>query len=104
MPTLRFVHQYPEMWTTYVADSGAIPYILGGANLMCGGLTSKGGSMPIDLEEGSPVIVLAEGKETAIAVGFMKMSTQEVRDKNKGVAIEIAHFLGDGLWGAKTIS
>ena len=104
MPTLRFVHQYPDLWTTYTVDKGGIPYLIGGANLMCGGLTSAGGSMPGEpLEVDAPVIIMAEGKEHALAVGFLKMSTNDIKSKNKGVAVEIAHFLGDGLFNTKSI-
>eukprot|EP00591_Stephanopyxis_turris_P002629 CAMPEP_0195521166 /NCGR_PEP_ID=MMETSP0794_2-20130614/18141_1 /TAXON_ID=515487 /ORGANISM="Stephanopyxis turris, Strain CCMP 815" /LENGTH=185 /DNA_ID=CAMNT_0040650667 /DNA_START=44 /DNA_END=601 /DNA_ORIENTATION=+ len=99
LPTLRFVHMYPDLgWTTVTVDKGAIPFVLGGANIMCPGLTNPGSEMKVDLEKGQGVIVMAEGKEHAICVGTMKMSTEAVRTKNKGVGLDSAHFLGDGLF------
>jgi PUA domain protein len=103
LPTLRFVHQHPHLWTTYTVDKGAIPYILGGANIMCGGLTSAGARMDVDLEEGSGIVIMAEGKEHALAVGMLKMSTEGIRSVNKGMAIQVDHFLGDGLFSTEEI-
>jgi PUA domain protein len=90
LPSLRLVHQYPDLaFNRVTVDKGAIPFILGGANIMCPGLTNPGGEMPEDeedesgnvvpgLKEGDGVVIYAEGKEYAIAVGVMKMSSAEV--------------------------
>ena len=45
-----------------------------------------------------PVAIFAEGKEHAMAVGITKMSTQAMRDANKGIGVDNLHFLTDGLW------
>lgn len=110
LPTLKFVHKYPTVeFTKVTVDRGAIPFILGGANIMCPGLTNEGGEMPLDegdepaLAKGDGVVIYAEGKEFALAVGFMTMSSKEIRKKNKGNGIEVCHFLGDGLWGTDEI-
>lgn len=92
LPTLRVVHKYPTLELTQVTvDKGAIPFILGGANIMCPGLTNPGGEMPADGEEkdangfdkpglskGDGVVIFAEGKEHAIATGVMTMSSAEM--------------------------
>ena len=39
---------------------------------------------------------MCEGKQHAVAVGLTLMSTQEIRELNKGAAVESAHFLNDG--------
>eukprot|EP00536_Pseudo-nitzschia_multiseries_P005943 jgi/Psemu1/65341/estExt_Genemark1.C_1210043 len=113
LPTLRTIHKYPTLeFTSVTVDKGAIPFILGGANIMCPGLTKPGQSvMPPDGEEqdeqgfdkpglskGDGVVIRAEGKEHAIAIGVMKMSSADIRAKNKGVGIDLAHSLGDGLF------
>lgn len=51
-----------------------------------------------ELQKGEPVVVMAEGKEEACAVGLLVAGTKEVKDKGKGPVIEEAHFLGDALW------
>jgi predicted ribosome-associated RNA-binding protein Tma20 len=40
-PVLRVVHQYPEIMKKLRVDSGAIKFVLAGANVMCPGLTSE---------------------------------------------------------------
>lgn len=85
---------------------------------MAPGLTSAGGRLPSgvyeggegkegldederwtrELEKGEPVVVRAEGKIEACAVGFLVVGTKEVKEKGKGPVIEDAHCLGDGLW------
>ena len=44
-PTLRLLHQYPDMMPKLRVDTGAIKFVLSGANIMCPGLTSKGATM-----------------------------------------------------------
>jgi PUA domain protein len=92
LPALKMVHKYPSLdFTSVTVDKGAIPYLLGGAHVMCPGLTNPGGKMPADGEEqdengfdkpglskGDGVIIYSEGKEHAIAIGVMIMSSAEV--------------------------
>jgi len=51
-----------------------------------------------EIEKGEPVVITAEGKEEACAVGVLLMGTREVKEKGKGPVVEDAHYLGDGLW------
>ena len=44
-PTLRLLHQYPDMMPRLRADTGAIKFVLSGANIMCPGLTSPGATI-----------------------------------------------------------
>lgn len=92
LPTVKLVHQYPTLdFTRVTVDKGAIPFLLGGANIMCPGLTNPGSEMPVDgstvdaygfdkpgLDSGAGVIIFAEGKEFAIGVGAMTMSSDDV--------------------------
>ena len=102
-PTLKLLHQYPSMMKRMQADKGAIKFILGGANIMCPGFTSAGGNLstPIDAEQ--PVAIYVEGKQHAIAVGLTKMSTEQIKTVNKGIAVESMHYLMDELWQVKSI-
>jgi PUA domain protein len=73
---------------------------------MCPGLTSKGGELPpaeAALPASTPVGVFAEGKEHAVAVGITKLGTEDIKKTNKGVGVEITTYLGDELWGCKTL-
>lgn len=93
-------------------DRGAIKFVLSGANIMyflqksdltvrCPGLTSKGARMDGDIPVDTVVAVMAEGKEHAMAVGQMKMSSSDIRTINKGIGVETLTYLGDPLWQLK---
>ncbi|XP_019647462.1 PREDICTED: malignant T-cell-amplified sequence 1-like [Branchiostoma belcheri] len=102
MPTLRLLHKYPILLSHQQVDKGAIRFVLSGANIMCPGLTSPGGKMaPADKD--TVVAIMAEGKEHALAVGILKMSTADIASINKGVGVENVHYLNDGLWHFKTV-
>ena len=62
-----------------------------------------GGNLPDEVEAGRPVAIFAEGKQHPLAVGLTQMSTSDIKEKNKGIAVENVHFLLDGLWCTKSI-
>lgn len=70
---------------------------------MCPGFTSAGGRIPEGLEIGEPVAIYAEGKEHALAIGITKMTGDDIRKVNKGIAVETVHYLMDGLWQSSTL-
>ena len=70
---------------------------MSGSHVMCPGLTSPGAKMS-DVPQGQIVAIMAEGKKHAMGVGFTVMSTQEIREKNKDVALDLVQYLGDGMW------
>ncbi|OLY78298.1 Translation machinery-associated protein 20 [Smittium mucronatum] len=99
IPSLRILHQFPNILPKVQVDRGAIKFVLSGANIMCPGLTSPGAWLPEEpLPVGSIVAVMAEGKEHALAIGITKMSTDEMKSLNKGIGVDLIHFLGDPLW------
>jgi len=55
------------------------------------------GDIPVD----TVVAVMAEGKEHAMAVGQMKMSSGDICTINKGIGVETLTCLGDPLWQLK---
>ena len=97
-PTLKLLHKYPQIMPRMQVDKGAVKFILGGANIMCPGFTSAGGNISTPIDKGQPVAIYVEGKQHAIAVGITSMSTEEIKNINKGIAVETVHFLGDCLF------
>ena len=87
-------------------DRGAIRFLLQGAHMMCPGMTSKGGYLPpagSGLPAGTPVALHAEGKEHAVGIGILKLSTEEIKRVNKDVGVETVTYLGDDLWQAQKL-
>jgi len=70
-------------------DKGAIKHIFSGSHIMAPGITSAGGHLVPDLSIKAPVAVMAEGKKHAMAIGVLTMSSQEIKEENKGQAIEV---------------
>ncbi|CCE94174.1 translation machinery-associated protein 20 TDEL_0H03150 [Torulaspora delbrueckii] len=100
IPTLKLVHKFPAAYPTVQVDRGAIKFVLSGANIMCPGLTSPGAALPDapGFEEESIVVINAENKDSALAIGKLMMSTEEIKSVNKGHGVEMIHHLGDPLW------
>jgi malignant T-cell-amplified sequence len=101
IPHLKLVHAFPQCFPHLRIDRGAIRFVLSGATLMAPGLTSKGGWLPDkeeECKEGQVVVIEAEGKEEMCMVGQLKMGTEEMKQKGKGVVMDGGHYLGDGLW------
>ena len=76
--------------------------MLNGANIMCQGLTSPGGRIE-DALKGETVVLNAEGKEHAMAVGVLEKDSNAIKTDNSGIAIESLNFMGDDLWRMKDI-
>lgn len=102
MPTLRLLHKYPFILPIMQVDKGAIRFVLSGANIMCPGLTSPGANMT-KVDGDKVVCIMAEGKQNALAIGYTKMSTEEILSKNKGIGVDNIHYLNDGLWNMKSV-
>ena len=88
-PTLRLLHKYPDMMPKLRVDKGAIKFVISGANIMCPGLTSAGATIHDECDEDEPV-----------AIGITKMSTADIKSVNKGIGVDLVHYLNDGLWKA----
>uniref|UniRef100_A0AC35GJZ6 PUA domain-containing protein n=1 Tax=Panagrolaimus sp. PS1159 TaxID=55785 RepID=A0AC35GJZ6_9BILA len=97
-PTLQLLHKYPFLLPHQQVDKGAIKFVLNGSNIMCPGLTSPGAKMTDGIEKGSLVAIMAEGKQHALAIGSMTMSTDEIKKVNAGIGVDNVHYLNDGLW------
>jgi len=104
IPTLRLLHKYPNMLPSQTCDKGAIKFILSGSNVMCPGLTHEKAILNTDLPKGTIVALHAEGKEHAMAIGEMVMSGLEIKEVNKGIGVNLIHYLNDGLWHMPEIS
>ncbi|KAK4537520.1 hypothetical protein CDCA_CDCA12G3545 [Cyanidium caldarium] len=97
-PSLRLLHRYPFLLPQVQVDRGAIRHVLRGADVMSPGLTSAGGRLPEALPAGQVVAVMAEAKQHALAIGRLVLSSEQVRQENRGVAVKNVQYLNDDLW------
>jgi len=110
-PSLRLLHQFPHLLPSWQVDTGAIQFVMDGANIMCPGFTSEGGTKDatrsvktVKLAAGEPVAIYAQDKGSALAIGLVMMSSGDIVTRNKGVAVENIHYLGDELWCRQTVA
>ena len=103
MPMLKVLHRYPYMMNKMQCDKGAIRHIFSGSHVMAPGLTSAGGCVAPDLPVKAPVAITAEGKQHAMAVGVLSMTSADIVGKNKGQAIEVVQFMNDSVWGLRPV-
>lgn len=100
-PTLKVLHHYPGIMKSVTVDRGAIKFVLKGADIMCPGMTHKDGRIDSDIVVGDLVAIHAAGKVLPMGIGLAMMSHNDIVAVNKGVGIQVLHFLNDELW--KTI-
>lgn len=103
MPTLHTLHRYPFLMPILRVDRGAIKHVVNGADVMVPGLRSERAVIESEVERGDAVAVFAESKVHAIAVGVCKMSSEQMRINDKGIAIENTHAVSDGLWKCRAL-
>lgn len=104
IPTLRTLHKYPFLLPIMRVDRGAIKHIINGADIMVPGLRSDRAVIEHEVGRNTVVAVYAESKQHALAVGITQMSTDQMRQNDKGVAIESVHYVSDGLWKCNELS
>ena len=89
VPMMRLLHRYPLMMDAMQCDKGAIKHIFSGSHVMAPGIISPGGKLYPGLDVLAPVQVTAEGKEHAMAIGVLAMSSDEIAKTKKGEAIQV---------------
>ncbi len=77
-----------------VVDMGAIPHVVGGADVMAPGIRGVKGSF----SAGQLLVVVDEkhGKHLAIGKGLFDSATLE--NAKKGKAVKNLHYVGDPIW------
>ena len=98
IPTLKLLHKFPSLLKKVQVDKGAIRHLLGGANMMCPGISSAGGDIDLSIRQGDIVAIYGEGKKQAIGIGKMAMDASKVLQVKKGVAVQLIHVIGDPFW------
>ena len=93
-PTLRGLVEHPIPSRRVVVDSGAVPFVIKGADVMRPGITS----ITDDVRSGRPVQVVEERHGKPIAIGIALFDAGEMRKKTTGKVIKTHYYVGDALW------
>ncbi|MDA4129955.1 MAG: RNA-binding protein [Thaumarchaeota archaeon] len=79
---------------TVTVDSGAVKFVVNGANIMRPGITKFEG----EFHPGDIVVVREEKYGKAIAVGEVTISRLEMEQTKKGAIVNNLHYAGDKFW------
>ncbi|MDA4111690.1 MAG: hypothetical protein OK439_04075 [Thaumarchaeota archaeon] len=75
-------------------DSGAVKFVVNGANIMRPGITKIEG----EFRAGDIVVIKEEKYGKSIAVGDVTISNQDMEATKKGAVINNLHYAGDKYW------
>ena len=82
----------PKRRMVVVVDSGAVSYIVNGADVMAPGIVEADS----DIFPGDPVVIVEERHHKPLAVGVALLPGTEMRGSGK--AVRSVHHVGDDLW------
>jgi len=93
-PTVKGAIERPFPERTIVVDTGAVPYVAKGADVMRPGIVS----VTDDLKGGSPAVVVEERHRKALAVVVALLDGSAIRAEATGKMAKTVHHVGDALW------
>ncbi len=95
VPTLKLLIEKDLLKNVYI-DSGAIKFIIKGADVMRPGITGFDSGIKKD----EPIVIKDSLHKKPLAVGISLYSSEELALLTSGRAIKTIHYLGDSLWKA----
>jgi PUA-domain protein len=90
--TVRGALEFAPKRNIVVVDSGAVSFIVNGADVMAPGIVEA----DPEIVPGDPVVVVEERHRKPLAVGVAILPGSEMRGSGK--AIRSVHHVGDDLW------
>ncbi|WMW24557.1 RNA-binding protein [Methanolobus sediminis] len=92
-PTVRGVLKLGLMKNVVTVDSGAVRFVVNGADIMCPGIVAADDN----IQEGDPVIIIEEAHSKPLAIGTALIPGAEMKG-NTGKGVKSIHYVGDKLW------
>ncbi|MDD1706090.1 MAG: RNA-binding protein [Methanoregulaceae archaeon] len=96
-PTLKGLLEHPVSERRIVVDSGAVAFVVNGADIMRPGIVS----VSDDVTAGLPVQVVEERHGKPLALGIALFDAGEIREKRSGKMVKTIHYIGDELWNVE---
>lgn len=93
-PTVRGAIDRPFVRRRIIVDSGAVPFMVKGADVMRPGIVS----IPDDVRAGGPVLIAEERHNKPLAVAVALYDSAEMKRQTKGKMCRNIHYVGDDLW------
>jgi len=93
VPTLKLLHECPELLPSVTVDKGAIKFVSSGANIMRPGITKT------DEFNKTQFVAIRECTHNKIlAIGKSIYSSVELNQMKTGKVIINIHYVGDSIW------
>jgi PUA-domain protein len=93
-PTLKGAVQFPFPERRITVDSGAIPYVVNGADVMRPGIVAVAG----DVKAQGPVQIVEERHGKPLAIGVSLYDGPVILESTAGKMCKSFHHVGDELW------
>jgi PUA-domain protein len=93
-PTLKGAVQFPFMERRVRVDSGAIPYVVNGADVMRPGIVG----VSEDVKAKGPVQIVDERHGKPLAIGVALLDGPAILESVSGKMCKNVHHVGDELW------
>ena len=90
--------RFPER--RIVVDSGAVPYVVNGADVMRPGIVS----VSDDIRAGAPAQVVEERHGKPIAICIALHDAPGIREMKSGKACRNIHHVGDEIWATRILA
>jgi PUA-domain protein len=83
-----------DLLPTVTVDMGAVPHVVGGADIMAPGVRGVKG----DFQTGQFLVVVDEKHGKRLAIGKALLDSATMRETKKGRVVENVHWVGDAVW------
>jgi len=93
-PTLKGAIQFPFPERRIVVDSGAIPFVVNGADVMRPGIVS----VSDDVKAQAPVQIVEERHGKPLAIGIALLDAPDMRARISGKMCKNFHHVSDEIW------
>jgi PUA domain protein len=77
-----------------VVDMGAVPHVVGGADIMAPGIRRVQG----DFSASQLVVIVDEKHDKHLAIGRSLLDSAALKRTKKGKVVENLHYVGDSVW------
>lgn len=93
-PTVRGAIEHPFTARRITVDSGAVPYVMNGADIMRPGIVA---ATP-DIRKDHPCIIAEQRYGKPLAVGVALYDATDLMALEKGKTVRTVHRVGDQIW------
>ena len=94
IPVLSYLLKNDLPWKSVLVDSGAIPFVSKGADVMRPGILEIDPTLAVD----DIVVIRDSVHKRPLAVGKAKFSATEMQEMDKGKVIASLHSIVDNVW------